>query len=693
MATRARLHRRAQGRGRRSSRPHGRSGALGIFDRMSPPSTIPSPRRRRQSWLALLLVLSPLCWIQAASAEAANDAAMREALAAARRGQLAPGQADGLRGDPRWPWLEYARLSRDLDNADAGQVRDFLRRYDGQAASAALRPLWLASLARRERWTEFLADWQPSNDPALRCARLNAQQALGRAGGDWNAEAQALWRSGTSQPDGCNATFATLAARGDLDDALRWERIDLAVAEHQPGVVRTAARDLPAAQLALAQDYAAFLQAPHARAGQWPRDARSRRVAAAGLSRLAKEDPGAAERQLAHLAPLLGMDPGDRGQVLYQAALWTVASYLPESAQRLAAVPDSAYDERLHEWRAREAMARGDWQATLEAIRRMPVAQRQDARWRWFEARMLEKTGKPAEAQALFRAAAASPTFHGFLAADRLGLPYALCPWQPGDPPGLRAEVARDPALQRALALYRIDQPVWAVREWNDALSRFDDARRRTAVALAQEQGWFDRAVFSLGKVADEQRLYELRFPLHHDADIRAAARRHDLDPAWIAAEIRAESTFNPNARSPANARGLMQLLPATAAAVAKRIGLPYAGADSLYDSSTNIALGSAYLREMEDKYGAAYQAIAAYNAGPTPTARWLSQRPSHDPDLWIETISYKETRDYVARVLAFSAIYDWRLNGDALPVSERLLGRTDGQRKAFACPEPNRLP
>jgi len=655
------------------------------------PPLIPPPRRLRRLLPALLLAALPLSAPaqQATDAGRGNDAAMQAAIAAAKAGRLAPGQAEALRGDPRWPWLQYARLARDLDNADTAQVREFLQRHDGQVVAASLRPLWLASLARRERWSEFLADWQPSDDPALRCARLNAQQALGRAGNDWNTEAQALWRSGKSQPDACDATFATLAARGGLDDALRWERIDLAVAEHQPGVIRGIARGLPAAQQALAQDYAAFLQAPHARAAEWPRDVRSRRVASAGLAALAKNDPDAAERQFAQLAPLLELDEAQRGKVLYQIALWTVASYLPDSARRLAAVPASAYDERLHEWRAREAMARGDWQASLDAIRRMPASQREDARWRWFEGRMLEKTGKAAEAQPLFRAAAASPSFHGFLAADRLQLPYALCAWQPGDPPGLRAEVARDPALQRALALYRIDQPGWATREWNDALARFDDARRRTAVALAQEQGWFDRAVFSLGKVKDEQRMYELRFPLHHDADIRAAAKRHGLDPAWIAAEIRAESVFNPNARSSANARGLMQLLPTTAAAVARRTGLPYAGAESLYDSSTNIALGSAYLREMEDKYGTPYRAMAAYNAGPTPTARWLSQRPAHDPDLWIETISYKETRDYIARVLAFSTIYDWRLNGDALPVSERLLGRTDGRRKGFACPAP----
>jgi soluble lytic murein transglycosylase len=110
-------------------------------------------------------------------------------------------------------------------------------------------------------------------------------------------------------------------------------------------------------------------------------------------------------------------------------------------------------------------------------------------------------------------------------------------------------------------------------------------------------------------------------------------------------------------------------------------------GAESLYDPNANIAIGTAYLREMKEKYGRPYVAIAAYNAGPTPTARWQSQRPAMDADFWIETISYKETREYVARVLAFSVIYDWRLNGSAVPVSERMRGREGTARKAFSCP------
>ena len=92
----------------------------------------------------------------------------------------------------------------------------------------------------------------------------------------------------------------------------------------------------------------------------------------------------------------------------------------------------------------------------------------------------------------------------------------------------------------------------------------------------------------------------------------------------------------------------------------------------------------------MLDRFsGLPYLAIAAYNAGPAPVERWRVARPALEPDFFIEAMPYKETREYVARVLAFSVVYDWRLNGDATPLSERMLGRlpTDrGQRRPFAC-------
>lgn len=636
--------------------------------------------------LAATLALAQTAIAQSSPAPSTQ---IEAALQAAERGTFDASQYPQLDKHPLLPWIEFAQLRRGIDTLPLSQGQDFLKRHDGQAVADTFRPLWLTALAKRQDWTGFLAAWKDTDNTALRCSRLVALNALGRADRQWDADAATLWRNGgKSLPEACTPVFTTLSTRGALTPALRWERFDAAAGEGEAGLMRSIARNLPASESALANDYAAFIDAPHARALEWPKTERSRRIAAHGLARLARKDPDAAERLLPQYVEALGLGEAERGQVLHQIALWTVASYLPDSARRLSDVPESAYDERLHEWRAREAMARGDWPAALAAIRKMPAAQREDSRWRYFEARLAEKTGEKAEAQRLFREAAKAPTFHGFLAADWLDLPYALCPWKPNDSTEARNAVARDPAIVRAMELWQLERPGWATAEWRNAMSRFNDTQRRIAVEVARDHGWYDRAVFSLGRNPDEQRLYELRFPLHHDAAIRRESLKHGIDPAWVAAEIRAESVFNPRARSGANAMGLMQVLPATAAAVAKRIGLSsYTGASSLYDSDTNIAIGTAYLREMEDKYGLPYIAIAAYNAGPTPTARWQSQRPHFDPDFWIETISYRETREYVARVLAFSAIYDWRLNGDALPVTDRMLGRTDGPRKAFVCP------
>ena len=621
----------------------------------------------------------------------AQRAQMKAAIENAERGQFDPGQATGLARHPLYGWLEYANLRRNIDTVTTVQAQDFLKRYNGQAVASSFRSVWLPAVARRQDWPTLLANWTPTENVGLRCAQLNARQATGKADAQWVSEAQAIWRStGKSLPDACDPVFAVLDAKGGMSAELRWERIDAAADAQEPAVMRSAARGLPAADLALAKTYAAFVDKPNASALNWPRNERSRRIATDGLAKLAKADPDATEQQLPQYANALQLSAAQQADVKYQIALWTVASYGPDSARRLNAVPDSAYDERLHEWRAREAMSRGDWPATLAAIRKMEPKQRSDSRWRYFEARMLDKTGKRNEALPLYREAARAATFHGFLAADQLGQStYTLCPVEPKDSAQAQATVARDPAIVRAMELFKIERSGWAVAEWNDALTRFDTTQRRIAVEVARDNGWFDRAVFSLGKTPEEQRLYSLRFPLHHDDAIRRESARNAIDPAWVAAEIRAESIFNPKARSPANAMGLMQVLPATGASVAKTIGLTnYGGAASLYDADTNIAIGTAYLRQLMNKYeGLPYVTIAAYNAGPTPTARWQSQRPGFDPDIWIETISYKETREYVARILAFSVIYDWRLNGDALPVTDRMNGRLQAKRKAFACP------
>jgi len=614
----------------------------------------------------------------------------------AEQGRLNASDAARLASHPLHGWVEATLWRKRIATATAAEVRTVLARHDGQPAAEWLREAWLVELARRKEWTTFRADYRPMASTELRCADLAARLATGASDAGWETDVQAIWLTGSGLPAYCDAPFAALQARGKLGEDLRWQRIELALAEGQSALARFLARGLPASAAALAGSYADFVDAPHARTAAWPRDARSRRIAAEGLARLARRDPEAARTQLATLAAALDMDEAQRGKVLYQVALWTVASYLPGAADRLAEVPESAYDERLHEWRVREAMSRHDTAAALAALERMPAAQRTDPRWQYFEARLRERNKERDRARALFAQAASTATFHGFLAADRLKLPYALCPLEPSADVALRQRVATHPGLVRALELYRLDRLGLAIREWAALVRGLSADERYVAIAFALDAGWHDRGVFTIGDAPDALRYYGLRFPLPHERTIRREARKHALDPAWVAAQTRAESAFMERARSPANARGLMQLLPTTADMTAKRQGIAYRGVDSLYDPDINIILGTAHLRfELDQQGGLPYQAIAAYNAGPAPVARWNRDRPGFEPDFWIETVTYKETRDYVARVLAFSVIYDWRLDGDAVPVTERMLGRTvnAASRRKFHCPTPSSAP
>ena len=331
---------------------------------------------------------------------------------------------------------------------------------------------------------------------------LEARAQTGAVDAKWTSEVQALWRGAAkSLPDACDAPIAALERSGGLAPALRWERIDKAIAAGQPGVVRAAARGFSGDERTLAETYAAYLDKADDRALQWPKTARSRLVASHGLARLAKADPGAAEALLPRVAQALAFGDAERNRVLYNIALWTVASYDPGATRRLAAVPEAAYDDRLHEWRVREA------RHAPTGARRWPrsrawVHAAQDSRWSYFAARLRELTGDRAGAQPLYAAAARAPDFHGFMAADRGKLPYALCPLEHASTPSAKAAVAADPSLRRAMALYRVERAAWAEREWRAALARFNDDQRRLAVEVAQDNGWFDRGVFGLVNAA-----------------------------------------------------------------------------------------------------------------------------------------------------------------------------------------------
>jgi soluble lytic murein transglycosylase len=318
-------------------------------------------------------------------------------------------------------------------------------------------------------------------------------------------------------------------------------------------------------------------------------------------------------------------------------------------------------------------MLREDWPQVVSWIAALPQDERQDESWTYWLARALQGTGDTQAADALYRKTAHERTYYGFLAADRIGSEYHLDHIETPVSAALINEIAGLDAVKRVKELFALGRWGQAHSEWRAATAGMDNTRLQAAAKLAEQEGWHDRAIFTLAQTGYWDDLV-LRFPLQHATLVEENAKRHGIDIAWVFAVMRQESAFMSNARSHAGAMGLMQLMPATARSVAKTMlnrKPPRRG--ELLEPDINIALGSAYLKQMKGELGdSAVLATAAYNAGPHRVTRWLPER-TLPADIWIELVPFDETRGYLRRVLAYTVIYEKRMGKTPTRLNERL--------------------
>jgi soluble lytic murein transglycosylase len=607
--------------------------------------------------------------------------------------------ASGLESYPLYPYLGLAAMQRHIDEVKRDEVDAFLKAWPDSLPAAILRDIFLIELAKRQDWKNFADLYNPATrSTELHCDALRARLALGDKL-DFSGDIDPLWQLPSALPSACDEAIAWANGSGKLTSALIWQRIDLvATRASHAGAVAALAPLFAGAEREAAEHVALALRDPGkalAQAPKWPDAPHSRDAIAIALERLARRDADGATAQWTTLSPKFHFDAAQRGRVLRAIALYRASSYSSDAQARLAALPAEFANETTREWRVRAALAAQDFKSALAAIESMPEAQRNDARWRYLHARLDAQTGHKTEAEAQFRALASEPNYYGFLAADQISAPYAICTSELTDDAGATVALRKNPNLARAFEFFAINRLNEARREWDFAVDKFDPAAKRQAIALASHEGWIDRAVYAFNQ-GDDVHLYTLRFPLARREQILREAREAGIDPAWAYAIIRAESAWTTDAKSGANAYGLMQLLPGTAAQLARSEHLGYSGPADLFDPDTNIALGTRYLAKVAARFdGSTWLGSAAYNAGPDAVDKWVNARDTLDPDFFIETIPYKETREYVSRVLAFSVIYDWRLNGKAATASSRLprIGQTYEplsdkiERKAVVCP------
>ncbi|MET4569612.1 transglycosylase SLT domain-containing protein [Rhodanobacter soli] len=664
-----------------------------------------SSRRVALAWLLLAagwLLASAMAY--AAEPDAAQRTAFKQAYAAAQQGGdgWRP-LASGLRDYPLYPYLQAAALQHDIQQIDRASVESYLAQYPDWIPAADLRRAFLRELARRQDWGTFLALYQPGLGDTLACDALQARLAGGGTL-DFERDLAGLWAK-PNLPDACDPVLAAAHDQGLLTDARLWTRIDRAADAGQAGIIASLVAWLPTAERATAQQLVLALRDPTAAlaaASDWPDGTRQRQAATLALIRLARRQASSADTAWQKLQSRFRFSEAQRNRILQTLALYHATDFDAGALARLIALPAAAQTDGTREWRVRVALAQQDWSAVLAGLDAMPASQRQDGEWQYFRARALAALGHDDEARQLFEAQADKPTFFGFLSADRLDQPYAICPLTLADDPQREQVLLANPGLLRAFELYAVDLPKLARREWTRAMQDADPATQRIAADMANRRGWYDRAVFTMSS-GDALRLYDLRFPLASQDGLVPQAEQAGIEPAWAYGILRAESAWMSDAQSSADARGLMQLVPATAALVAKRNGFDWGGGDTLYDPVTNIALGTRYLAQMAARFnGSPWLASAAYNAGPNKVDQWLAARGTLAPDLFVATIPYKETREYVARVMAFSVIYDWRLSGDTVvPLANRMgpigqpyaLPTAATARRAVACPTAEATP
>jgi soluble lytic murein transglycosylase len=618
---------------------------------------------------------------------------LRSAFVQAKSGQLSDVSKAVLRSNPLLPWLQAINSKQTIGTASTTQILEVINANPNDPSSVWLLGQWRTELTRRQDWPSLaLLDARfPDNSIATRCAVLLSVPDAER-NRLWQENALAIWQTETKPAAHCQAVFDALNQIQPFSAQQLWQRFDRllddAAIDRLPELISRFSEP----DASLARQYSDYLSNPQSQQNPWPVNSRSSTVLSKGLQVLSRKNTTQAELLFSNVRNTYAFSAEQNTAVQSEIALWSMVNYEAGADTRFFAVPEALRSGNLREWYMRFLFAQNDDVKTLEGFKQLLPAQQQEVRWLYFQARVLERNQQNKAAAELYRKASSSATFYGWLAAEKNNSAYALCPLEPTPTAKEIIALNAHPGMKRALWLWQLGEANYAIWEWNAAYKTLSIEQQRKAIEHAQKLGWYDRAVFSLENNDTNQRYYSLRFATPYLPQFKAASVQFGLNQSWLMAHARAESIFMPGVVSSANARGLLQLLPSTAEAIAAKNSLSWLGADSLYQPETNITLGAGALQDVIESYpNKAYQAIGAYNAGPTPVSRWQNARPTLEPAFWIETIPYKETREYITRVLAFSVLYDWRLNQAIVPLSQRLLGdfNEHGYHPKMSCPMP----
>ena len=563
-----------------------------------------------------------------------------------------------LQGYPLKPYIELKTLMAFPYLSNKDKIEQFLNQYEGSPMDKPLRKRWLNYLGRKKQPALFMHFYRDIGDTAITCQYLQFKLARDELKEEAYKQIEALWLVGKSQPKACDPIFKIWQQAGKRTDELVWRRLSLAADGGKHTLIPYLKTLLPKDQQYLADLWLKTRRSPSFVSrlshfpGKYPE--KEAEILAYGLSRLIWRDEALALKAMAAVNKRYTFNAEQMQRVAGKFAIALAIDNHAKADQWLERANGLQQDEELSRWHLAHVLRDEDWQHALNVIDTAPTDVANDYSYRYWQARAYEQVNAQELADAGYNALAQARHYYGFLASGKLQRTPNF-----NDKPLLFSEqdliaVAEFPAARRAYEFLKLKRYASARREWRFLQSQLSDDQRLMAAVLADSWGWHDRAIFtfsSVGYMDDIKR----RFPMPYSEYLVKGAEQVNINPAWAFAIARRESSFMVDANSTAGARGLMQLLPGTARYLAKK----KIKSSSLYQPDENAKYGTQYLRYLMDKMdNNPVLVTASYNAGWRRVKNWLPDKGTQPMDIWVETIPFKETRNYVKAVLAYKQIY-----------------------------------
>lgn len=627
-------------------------------------------------WASIrVLLLAMLAQIWLASLAVADSG---DAFLAARSAWASGDQKTFLReaaripdGDVLAPYIAYWNVARNLD--DDGKIADFLAGHSGTWLAEKLRGDWLKDLGKRELWPAYLAEFPRLERPDT--THLCYERRAELASGDKShlKDAVSMWFTGEDMPSACTPLFTWLLDQGFVTEEGIWRRLRMALEQGNTGVAKSLLGVIPESRRPDANWIDRIKKQPDdfllKQTIDWSVRPQ-RELGIFAIDRLARTDTKAAASALESALPQL---PEAAKQYAWGLlAAQAARQHQPQALTWFENGGEIVLTDYQREWWVRAALRDGNWSAVQRAINGMSAEVRGRPAWRYWLGRALKESGQRLPANQVFVSLSRGNDYYGLLSQEELG------PVMGAQSINIKVSndeidtVSRDPGIQRAITLYNLGLRMEATLEWKWAIRNFNDRQLLSAAELARSNDWYDQAI-NTAERTQEQHNFDLRFISPYREIASKEAESQGIDEAWVFGLIRQESRFVSVARSGVGAKGLMQIMPATGRWIAKKLGIKRFNVNDLNEPATNLKFGTYYLRQMQDSLdGHPVLATAAYNAGPRRAQRWRDTR-AMEGAVYIESIPFSETREYVKKVMTNAMFYALRFGRPSILLSEHL--------------------